>query len=338
MSALLHELEVLSHSLIIHAPTRFSLLGTSYVGSADPRRRSRGDFELTKGARRLLEEQLYRRLHCRQSAEGLFSERVSDWRRARDFLHQLSTADCGTGVWQDGWSAVGRDSDGRLMVERNDLRLWVADGEFRTAAPEGAAGTRGQVRLSNQFRHLYPGFFVTLGNAGPGSGTLVRFYWHLNPQGANLLVAQLTRILNSGGQPFQLKVVSDPLRYNRTDAAVLYVPIETYPDVVGRIREIYPDIAGSLQPATSLFVKRVAGGLGVAEDPGDEFGFGRHRSRLLAAAFATPSAARAPSGPDRFAAVLAFLRKAGFEPERIYLNPRSVDRYASFEEAAAVDL
>src|SRR5688572_30671871 len=168
MNALLSELKLLSHSLIIHSPTRFSLYGASYAGKAGPPPRSRTDFALTEGARRLLEEQLYRRLHCRQSAEGLFSERMSDWRRARDFLHDLSTVDCGTGVWQDGWSAVGRDPDGRLMVERHGLRLWVAGEEFRIAALETATGSRGEVRLSNQFRYLYPGFFVTLADNGPG--------------------------------------------------------------------------------------------------------------------------------------------------------------------------
>ena len=91
------------------------------------------------------------------------------------------------GCWSRDWRVVGED-DGRLIVQRAGLRLWVA-------ADEIAGGTRRSamtvsVRLPADLPAYSPGFYIARGDRGfsaEGPRVLDRFYLDLRPEGADPL-------------------------------------------------------------------------------------------------------------------------------------------------------
>ena len=82
--------------------------------------------------------------------------------------------------------------------------------------------------LTAELLGMSPGFYMALSNAefpSKGSRGLVRFYWHVNADGAVQLMRLATTALNEAGLPFRLKALSEPSGYTRCDAAVLSRPV-----------------------------------------------------------------------------------------------------------------
>jgi hypothetical protein len=77
----------------------------------------------------------------------------------------------------------------------------------------------------------------------------------------------------------------------------------------------------------SLLVKRLAPGVGLAEDPGDGSSFGEHRGRLLAGILAEPEWSALGSIDERNVFLSSRLARDGYDLDRIYLNPGSADDF-----------
>ena len=273
-------------------------------------------------------EALYSALHCRVSTAGSPDAGFTNWTGARDFADRLSAANGGSGTWQRGWTGHGVEADGRIVAERHGVRFRVAPEEYRPGDGDGAAA----VRIPKEHFELIPGFYLAHGDADDtrDDGHTVRLYWHIAPAGAERLVRLATHLLNRAGIGFQLKLVSEPLRYDRTDPAVLYLARPDYPRAEPVLREIHREMKRWLRSTVSLLVKRMAPGVGLAEDPGDGSSFGEHRCRLLAGIVTDP--AWTGSDAERDALLGAGLAAQGHALDRIYLNPGSSDDWARFED------
>jgi hypothetical protein len=172
---------------------------------------------------------------------------------------------------------------------------------------------------------------MALGNgelAFDGSSPIVRFYWNLRSEMAAPLLAALTGRLNGEGVAFRLKVVNDPGRYSRCDAGVLYVGRGDYERVRKVLLEVYPAVSPGLKPATPALTKRLAAGLGLAEDPGPELvSFGMSRCLILADAIIR-AAEQGLRGPEqRLEVVRRRFAEDGLALESPYLNGGSTDSY-----------
>ena len=111
---------------------------------------------------------------------------------------------------------------------------------------------------------------------------LVRVYWNLTATGAVTFIRTATRVLNGADAYFRLKVVNDAARFERCDAAVLYMRKSDYGAARELLRRIYSDVVCVLKPETPALTKPLAPGVGFAEDPGRGNSFGLHRCCLLA--------------------------------------------------------
>jgi HopA1 effector protein family len=140
-------------------------------------------------------------------------------------------------------------------------------------------------------------------------------------------VGLMTHYLNQAGIGFQLKVLSEPLRYQRTDPAVLYLARADCLQAWPVLRRIHDEIGPWLRSKLSLLVKRMAPGVGLADDPGDGSSFGEHRGRLLAAILVEPEWSVLDSMAERIAFVSSRLVRDGYDLDRIYLNPGSRDDF-----------
>lgn len=280
-------------------------------------------------ARASLSGLLYRRLYCRPHA-GVRA-RAPDSRAVRIFIERLSEANGGRGCWEPGWSVQTIEPDGALVVRRagEELAIWASPESFRPAVENVAVGTVGRLRIGNELREMLPGFYMALGDAdaaGEGAdGPLARFYWHFTADAAPDWIAALTRRLNDRAVPFRAKVLSDPGSYVRADAGVLYIGRAHLPDALAALPEIHRSVARGLRAATPMFTKKLARGLGYADDPGGGQSFGQHRCDLVAEALLGLDADRGTDRRRVATAIAARFADAGLDARSPWLNAGSED-------------
>ena len=317
------DLRVALHSVRIHSASSFTLLEQRHQV---PGAAASGAAPALQAA---LADAIYVSLHSRVPVQGSVVSGFTNWVGARDFADRLSSANLGSGTWQGGWTARSIEADGRIVAERNGVRFWVPPGEYRPLSGGPTIDRPGAVRIPREYFELASGFYLAHGNADDtrDAGNTVRVYWHLAPTGAARLVRLMTHHLNQAGIGFQLKVLSEPLRYHRTDPAVLYLARTDCPGAWPVLRRIHEEIAPWLRSRISLLVKRMAPGVGLAEDPGDGSSFGEHRGRLLAAILADPEWSALDAMAERIAFVSSRLARDGYDLDRIYLNPGSRDDF-----------
>ena len=220
------------------------------------------------------------------------------------------------------------DADGRLVVHRNGLSLWVRPEEVRGETT--AAGTAVSIRMPAELRRLSPGFYMALGEEDLGEEeSIVRHYWHLDPHGGQALVAAGTSLINEAGLPFRLKVLIDPDLYTRCDAGVLYTPKQREAELAELLPSLHAAVAAHLRPGTPALTKPLAEGLAVAEDPATHDSFGMDRCGLLAEALVRAYERGRESPAERAELVEQVFGERGVAFERPYLNPASADEYES---------
>jgi hypothetical protein len=268
------------------------------------------------------------------------------------FVWALSQANRGTGSREPGWTVAAHE-DGRVVVERDGLRLWVgpedlhcddgAVGGEPAVSPDAVhPGAQVGVRMPKELRRLSPGFYMALGNAEfPSDASavagIVRCYWSLRSEGAAALVERLTGALNEVGLAFRLKVIADPEGYRRCDAGVLYTLAPQFELVAPIVADTHRRVEPWLRPASPALTKPLAQGLALAEDPGaGAESFGMNRCRLLAEGIVDAAERGAGSVAERLEVVAAHFAQAQVSLEQPYLRPGSVDRYRLPEVAAGV--
>ena len=88
------------------------------------------------------------------------------------------------------------------------------------------------------------------------------------------------------------------------------------------------ELRGFLEPVTPVFVKHLAPGVGLAEEPGGGNSFGTHRCYLLADGIVRGHERGLVSADDRLKAVAERFEEAGISLEKPYLNAGSDAEYA----------
>jgi hypothetical protein len=279
-----------------------------------------------------LQTRLYANFYCKGSATPSGQQR-NIWRRTptTPFIEALSAANTGTGARESGWSIVNVAAD-VVTVARDGLCVWVRREDIYAGAEDiPSSGQLWAVRFPKELLKLSPGFYMALGNEGltsaPGR-VLLRFYWNLRAEDAPNLIRGVTQLLNNDQIPFRLKVVNDPTRYDRCDAAVLYVQRTDYERVLPHVRRILVDYGAKLKRATPVFTKALAPGLGLAEEPAvSEDSFGMDRCRLLAEAIVRVHERAFTATTDRLRVVEEVFAEEGLSTAIPYLNPGSLDGY-----------
>jgi hypothetical protein len=347
--------------LQIRPPVSYSWYGTTSAPIAPAAARAMGPEVAREFLLYQLQQELYANFYCR----GFPTPGERTYQRlaplaAATFVERLARANRGRETSQPGWEVQG-ESEGLVIVRRDGLSLWVSPTQILPGKSRGPVS----LRLPCELRKASPGFYLVVGETPIESGAdvltsdgadgatsstddatsgadgvaggavsgaahlgeLLRLYWHLTSAAAPKLLEQLTTSLNRRGIPFQLKVVNDPSRYDRCDAGVLYVARSHYEALAPVLGATYELLAGELRGGTPAFTKRLAPGLGLAEDPGDGQSFGMHRAALLAHAAVRAHELGYESEQERAGVLSETFAKRGLDIERPYLNAGSSDRY-----------
>ncbi len=140
------------------------------------------------------------------------------------FVESLSAANTGVGHWENGWQVL-ETTPGDVLVRKNALTLCVPRNCLSPADECLAAGTTVRLRLPKEWLRISPGYYLALSDQADDAGEehpLVRLYWNIQPEGAEILVRTATRWLNEARLFFKLKLLNNPTAYTRCDAGVLY--------------------------------------------------------------------------------------------------------------------
>jgi hypothetical protein len=153
----------------------------------------------------------------------------------------------------------------------------------------------------------------------------VRFYFHLRPPGAPILVRTLTAALNRYQVPFQFKCQKYRENYDRLDSSVLYVAYR-YFDVCARVLTDLPaELTDQLHSAVPLFTKVLRPGISLAEDPGGKRSFGLNRCQLVAEGIVDAWLRGQRSTSANLQGIRARFEAKGLSLDKPYLNAGSVD-------------
>jgi hypothetical protein len=254
------------------------------------------------------------------------------------FYQQLHDSNRGAGYFDPGWAVVREESDRSLAVHKSGLTLHVKREEHLKSADVAiAVGDAIEIRLPKNL--VQNGFYMAVGNAGHqrsdgalgAASQLVRVYWSLDPAGAIAVMATLTEQLNQISLPFSFKVLHNPADYNRFDSGVLYFEKSDYDTVRPIVQAIYQQHQTHFASETPLFTKTLAPGLGLAEEPNQQFAaqesFGMNRCQIVANGLLAAQQQSNQSAEARIAAIHQQFSLLGIDVERPYLNAGSEDIY-----------
>jgi hypothetical protein len=312
-------------AVAFHQPLTYSWLGRRVAPLPAAARAQLPPEAIQAHVRHLLRFQLYRDFYGQGGVSSSRAATPPAPTGGTAFAQRLAAANAGHGSWEPGWRVVAL-ADGTLEAAREGLALRLQAPDYQTTHAALQVGALLDVRLPKDLFNLSPGYYMAVGDALPlaaPAGPLVRLYWNVTPRGAIRLIEVLTPRLNAAGIPFQLKALTNPAAYTRTDAAVLYVPGAAFAEVRDILTESYTALRADLGPLVPALTLPLAPGLGLAEDPAPGESFGLHRCALLAEALLQAYLAGQASEDQRFAAVVTRFAAAGIDLQRPYLNPGS---------------
>lgn len=249
------------------------------------------------------------------------------------FLPSLSAANTSRETWDPGWQISATMPGGQFLVQKGPLLRAVWPGEFLVHGGTGMApivGASVSLYFPRESTVMQPGFYFAFSEAvgdWQDDASLVRFYWNVKDSGAAELLRSVTTELNRFRVPFRYKCLTAREAYMRLDAGVLYVARRLYRIAVELLFDVHREVGEHLEPDTPLFTKRLAPGLGLAEDPGMMESFGTNRCRILAEAIWEAFVRGVHEERGRLQIVAQHFDKAGISLEAPYLNPGSEDRY-----------
>lgn len=203
-----------------------------------------------------------------------------------DITSALVAANPSTGRWEGGWVLRGETRHKAILtVEKDGLTLSVEKERVREARQHAVAFQPEHVEVQTPHHSMNrsTGFYVAHSDADFDYDARVsRFYINCRPEDAPAVLFRTISLLNELAVPFDIKVAKNARQFYRSDVVVLYV----YQDHLSHIWRDLGAMIGSLpfplRDSLPAMVRRMAPGVGLAEDPADGQSFGLSRCRMIA--------------------------------------------------------
>ncbi|NJL21869.1 MAG: phosphotransferase [Leptolyngbyaceae cyanobacterium SM1_3_5] len=244
-----------------------------------------------------------------------------------EFFEQIQRSNQGTGYWDAGWQ-VQQKLKKRYAVQKEELTIFVESKHLRQENRSLQINDSIEILLPNH--RMENDFYVAVGNAGfpLDDRPTLEICFHVSPAGAIALMRQFTTELNQQQIPFKFKMITNPAEEGRWDAAVLNLECKYYPQLRQILQRVYAENRSHFYPSVPLFMKAIAPGIGLAEEPEEEL-FGVHRCQQIAEALLMVDA-QENGVAERLTAIEQRFIEQGIDWELPYLNGKN-DRYESIE-------
>ncbi len=252
-----------------------------------------------------------------------------------EFYKRLHKSNSGEGYFEPGWLILRQESDGSLAVKRGGLTLHI-DRQQHLESSEQYANVGDLVAIRMPRNLVQNGFYIAVSNAGADTyPQTVRIYFNLSPEGAVIVMENLTLQLNKTKIPFTFKVLYDPSDYGRYDSGVLYFERSNYQTVLQVLKNIYVENQFHFLNDIPLFTKLLAPGLSIAEEPNSKFAdsesFGTNRCQIIANALLEARQQGDESIEYRMTCIHKHFSLLSIDLQRPYLNANSQDIYTTLD-------
>ncbi|VEP16156.1 conserved hypothetical protein [Hyella patelloides LEGE 07179] len=255
-----------------------------------------------------------------------------------DFYQQLSSSNSGVGYDDPDWNVLSNPHQGFILAQKNGLTLHIdLKRHLFSSSKSHRKGDTVAIRLPHN--RIEAEFYVAVGDAGiiNEDAPIISIYFNVDPQGAIALTKNLTQQFNIQKIAFEFSVLINPEDYYRFDATYLRIERKHYPKIQAILTEIYQQTRSHFQSQIPLFTKRLAAGIGLAEEPINESQeFGLHRCQIIAEALLidrqkersrqrrgavrTAKLARARALKEKINLIQQSLIQHGIDLEHPYLN------------------
>ena len=256
-----------------------------------------------------------------------------------ELVEAMSQANATRERWEHGWTVEQILAQGQIVARQGNHSRNVWPGQFISKDGPAAmlrVGADISIFYARESRSLQGGFYYAFGEAAEDYNrgfSLVRLYWNVSAAGAPGFVGAVTARLNRFHVPFRLKCATARNQFDRTDVAVIYLSRQYFSIAAELMLDVHPQIADFLEDDVPLFSKKVAKGLGVAEDPGTGESFGQSRCHRLAQSIWDCYQSGDQSDDGRLKKFRTLLSQSGINPDHLHLNAGSLDWYQLPEES-----
>jgi len=286
-----------------------------------------------------LSEAIYRHFYCTGEAGAEQAPGQLSYEEALVFVGQLEEANCAEARFDKSWKVEHHIPGGQAVAAKGNFKRTINPGEYVFSnsllyMPDDA---KVDIWMRRQDAPADKGFYYAFGaTAGDDDATmLVRFYFHLLPAGAPVLVRWLSTTFNRALVPFQFKCLHHPALYTRSDAGVLYLSKRYANYAIELLDDFMPELGPFLRASVPLFTLPLHPGIGFAESPPrSSASFGTSRCDIIAGGLAAAYEQQLPEG-QRMEAILAAIRHHNLDPRCLFLNPGSHYPYSFLKKQAA---
>jgi hypothetical protein len=228
---------------------------------------------------------------------------------------------------ESGWRVVEVRPLG-MRVAKGGLTLTVTDHEFcadNTGRVE--PGLIGSLLMPKAYPRISPGYLMATGDRDLSDAVSVtRVYFNISWSAITGLKTMVGDALNLHQVPFRLKHLTDRSA-RRCDRVVLYTASSDWDVVYSVLSHVNTTLFATLLQRVPVFTKRIAPGIGVAEQPPGAISFGTHRCGLLAEGLVAAHEVQLQRLDKRFEAVAGAFAKGEVDLDLPHLNEGKPDRY-----------
>nr|ADN13336.1 conserved hypothetical protein [Gloeothece verrucosa PCC 7822] len=254
-----------------------------------------------------------------------------DW----EFCTTLHHNNQGQGSFFPNFQVIRKDSDGSLAVQNLGVILNI-EPKRHLPSEQQLADVGDTVAIAMPSHQLRLGYYVAVGNAiSPPGKQAILLYYNFSPEGAFTIMKKLTTGLNELGVFFNFLVRYNPVDYGGHYSAFLRFYKEEYAQVAQVSENIYRNNQSYFKISIPAFTKKLAPGLGLAEDPEKPFYFmedcSMNRCQIITNALLEAHQKNNESPQARMKYIIKHFEEIGIDLEHPYLNPGSEDIYTPLE-------
>lgn len=269
-----------------------------------------------------LSSTLYEYFYCGLKGEEIRSIPVKSERDA--FVDKLSENNHSTITHSLFWQVYSVDANGNAFAQKNGRQRYMLPGSYQLANPvEQQVQVNSYVHFVREKEQigLQPVFYYVNSDAyfEPGS-RIMRVYWNITPEGAPVLVKEISTVLNEYKIPFSFKCLNHPDLYKRNDSAVLYFDKQYMDIILILLKGILSVVKPYLNKEIPWFTEPLYTGVSLAEDPMNGDSFGMSRTKAIAEALVDLHRSTIDTNQKKVDFLCDYLAQKGIHKEKIFLN------------------
>lgn len=218
-----------------------------------------------------------------------------------------------------GWFVSHIDENKIYIKNKEEIRAFLYKEEINEEPKKGEELSikTPKIKTGNQF-----GFITLSGLKTINHNTISRIYLSIKAEQAPWIFETLVHKLNLEKIPFSIKVIANPKGYIRHDSCVIYTEADILKNVLDLVLYQLNDSKIQLKENTPLLTKKVALGVGVADDPkdvSDGISYGQWVTKLFIDASQNSS-----DKMTVYKNTLNLIDKSGRDPLHPYFRKKSV--------------